>query len=180
MKQDVLKPQDLLVAMKLAVLGDIEYSYESLGDSLGGMDQGAVHNAVERAKYASLIFGKKNKRGGGLKVNRLALAEFIIHGAKYAFPAGESKAKIKGMPTADAIELIDEQLAPSDRLHWVWPDDEGEEGYRCNPLHKNAVDAAKKDNKLYELLALLDSQRVGDARVKRIGADAIKEKLHVA
>ncbi len=180
MKYDSLRPQDLLVTMKLAVFDDENFSYESLGESLGNMPPSAVHSSVERARGAALLFGKKKKRSrGNLKVNRLALAEFMIHGAKYAFPAGESMAKIKGMPTADAIGIINEQLAPSDHLHWVWPDDEGEEGYFCNPIHKNAVEAAKEDAKLYELLALLDSQRVGDARVKRIGADAIKEKLQL-
>ncbi len=176
---DALKPQDLLVAMKLAVLDD-NYSFQSLGESLGGMPPSAVKYAVERAKSASLLSGNKGKRDkGDLKVNRRALAEFMIHGAKYAFPAGASRAKVRGMPTADAIGLFDEQLAPSDQLHWVWPDDEGVEGYSCDPIHELAPEAAKEDPELYEMLALLDSQRVGDVRVREVGAQAIKEKLGV-
>ena len=181
MENKALKSQDLLVAMKLAVLENEDYSFESLGESLGGMPPSVVHNAIARAKSASLLSGKKQKRSkGNLKVNRRALAEFMIHGAKYAFPASASKLKVKGMPTADAIGVIDKELSAGGQMHWVWPSDDGEEGYACNPIHKLAPKAAKEDKKLYEMLALLDSQRVGDVRVREVGANAIKEKLGLA
>ena len=49
-----LKPQDLLVTLKLAVLPDQAWRYAGLADSFG-MGQGEVHAAVKRALQAGLL-----------------------------------------------------------------------------------------------------------------------------
>jgi hypothetical protein len=60
----------------------------------------------------------------------------------------------------------------------VWPHPEGEvRGESLEPLYPSAVDAARRDAKLYELLALLDALRVGRARDKALAIDQLKKRL---
>ena len=73
-----LKPQDLVVLLKLVGLKQ-DWSYRSLAQELF-MSIGEVHNALDRATRAQL-FNADEKRP-----RRQALEEFLIHGAKYAFP----------------------------------------------------------------------------------------------
>lgn len=52
-------------------------------------------------------------------------------------------------------------------------------GHSVLPLHKCAPEASKKDPKLYQLLALIDVLRVGEAREKNIAKKRLAEALSV-
>jgi DNA-binding Lrp family transcriptional regulator len=105
-----LRPQDVLVALKLAVLPeDARPTYASLAADLG-MSASEVHAAVKRAKAARLVFDWDKK----LRGNKLALLEFAIHGVKYAFPA-ERGGMVRGIPTAYAAPPLSADIVP-DRI----------------------------------------------------------------
>jgi hypothetical protein len=60
----------------------------------------------------------------------------------------------------------------------VWPDARGEvRGLALDPLHDAAREAARTDPWLYEMLALVDGVRVGDARVRALATELMRARL---
>jgi len=60
----------------------------------------------------------------------------------------------------------------------VWPHPEGEvRGESIEPLYPSAVDAARRDSRLYECLALVDALRIGRAREKKLAIDQLTARL---
>lgn len=60
----------------------------------------------------------------------------------------------------------------------VWPHPDGEvRGEGFEPLYPSAVDAARRDGKLYECLALVDALRIGRAREKALAIDLLAKRL---
>src|SRR5262245_31279914 len=114
-----LRPQDVLVSLKLAVLPAAERpTYAGLASALG-MSASQVFAAVKRAKTAKLI----NELDSRLRVDRRALLEFVVHGLKYAFPA-ERGALSRGMPTSYAAPPMSNEFVPDSDPPPVWPDAE--------------------------------------------------------
>jgi len=168
----MLKPQDLLVVLKLWVGRGQAWTYQSLAEALG-ISVAEVHGAVKRARAARLL------PDGPLSAPPLimALREFLIHGAKYTFPAHPG-AMTRGIPTAHAASPLKEEILPSSEPPPVWPHPEGtERGLALDPLYPSAPSAALADPALYELLALLDALRIGRARERQIAARLIEERL---
>ena len=167
-----LKPQDLLVVLKLWVGRGRIWNYQALAHELA-MSIAETHNAVKRARKANLL------PAGELSgvPNLAALKEFLIHGAKYAFPADIGQVT-RGIPTAYAVAPLKDQILASDDLPPVWPHRDGtERGISVEPLYKSAPDAALKDPALYELLALFDALRMGRARERQMATVFIEEHL---
>lgn len=97
------------------------------------------------------------------RVNSRNLAEFAVHGAKYAFPADKLPVSV-GVPTSHSAPAFAGVFAPGSD-DWVWPHPNGTvRGQGLEPLHPSVPFAATQDAKLYEMLALFDALRVGRAR----------------
>jgi hypothetical protein len=109
---------------------------------------------------------------------RRALEEYLIHGVKYAYPPDRG-GLTRGIPTSYAAPPLNQMLSSSsDDLPPVWPDPEGNvRGTEFSPLHKSAPKAAAIDQKLYELLALVDAIRDGRARERDLAAREIQKRL---
>jgi hypothetical protein len=91
------------------------------------------------------------------------LAEFALHGAKYAFPAVKLPLVV-GVPTSHSAPAFTGVFAPGSSA-FVWPHPNGSvRGVGVEPLHPSVPFAAMQDAKLYEMLALFDALRVGKAR----------------
>jgi hypothetical protein len=167
----MLRPQDVLVALKLAVVGEPERAYARLAESLG-MSASEVHASVQRAVQAGLV------RADSREPNRAALCELLVHGLKYVFPC-ERGALTRGMPTAHAAPPLNARFpaAPND-VPPVWPDPEGDvRGEELRPLYPSVPSAARKDARLYELLALVDALRAGRAREREVAAKELRSRL---
>ncbi len=92
----------------------------------------------------------------------------MIHGVKYCFPA-EYGGLTRGIPTAYAAPPLNQFIAPSSDPPPVWPYAMGTvRGVMLSPIHKAAPEAASQDEKLYQLLTLLDALRTGRAREREI------------
>jgi len=92
-----------------------------------------------------------------------ALAEFAVHGAKYAFAADRTE-RTMGIGTSHSAPAFAGVFAPGSE-DYVWPHPNGPmRGTGVMPLHSSAPFAAMQDSKLYEMLALFDALRVGRAR----------------
>jgi hypothetical protein len=101
------------------------------------------------------------------------LAEFALHGAKYAFPA-EKLSLVAGVPTSHSAPAFAGVFAPGS-TDFVWPHPNGSlRGVGVEPLHPSVPFAAMQDAKLYELLALFDALRVGRARERGMALERLQ------
>jgi len=167
-----LKPQDVLVVLKLVAMGHKPWSYAWLGVQLG-MSPSQLHSAVKRALVAQLAI----RKGDEIVPNIRNLEEFLVHGLKYVF-VPEQGVMTRGIPTAHAAPPLKTRFAPSSEPPPVWPDAEGKvRGTAFSPLYTLAPRAALSDPKLYELLVLVDAIRGGRAREREIAIKELKERL---
>jgi hypothetical protein len=172
-KQLVLKPQDLLVLLKIACNRDQIFTYAALGGQIG-ISASEAHSCVKRAEAARLAV---HEDGVNMSVLRSALTEFVIHGAKYAFPSSMGSVT-RGMPTAYAAAPLRELINQADDIPPVWPDPNGlVRGVAITPLYHSVPFAASADPKLYECLALFDALRSGAAREREKAEELLLARL---
>ncbi len=165
-----LKPQDLLILIKMLIWEAKPYRLLDLSAELG-LSQSEISFALERAKNAHLLDSSKRKP------IKSALAEFLIHGLKYVFPAVPGPID-RGIPTAHSAPPLAKQIIFDKNDQIVWPSPDGKvRGQTVSPLYSSATYAAQKDPKLYEWLSLLDAIRLGRARERKIAAEEIKKRL---
>lgn len=167
-----LKPQDVLVLLKLVAMGRQTWSYAALSVELA-MSPSQLHSAVQRALTARLAM-----HGEGSILPIIGnLQEFLIHGVKYAF-APERGELTRGVPTAHAAPPLIERFPVSNEPPPVWPEPLGKvRGQAFQPLYKSAPKAAERDSSLYELLALVDAIRGGRARERDLAVKELKRRL---
>lgn len=164
-----LKPQDILVALKLYLLKGELPPYSALATELG-MSPAEVHAGVRRGIKSGLVLADSRQ------VNPHALQELILHGLQYVFPA-ERGPITRGMPTAHGAPPLRGRIR-SDDLPPVWPDPQGEvRGEGFEPLYRSAPEAARKDEKLYRLLALIDALRGGRQRERNLARQELEKLL---
>jgi predicted nucleotidyltransferase len=168
----VLKPQDVLVLLKLVVLGETDWTYNRLAVDLG-MSPAEVHAAVRRAKAAQLVVRQAER----VVPNISELAEFLTHGLRYVFVPQRGEIT-RGMPTRYAAPPLLGVIAEASEPPPVWPDPQGEaRGAAFAPLYKSAPKAARADPALYELLVLADAIRGGRAREREIAIRELQRRL---
>ncbi len=82
------------------------------------------------------------------------------------------------MPTAYAAPPLREMIQPSSDPPPVWPDPEGKvRGETFVPICKSVPFAARRDEELYQCLALVDAIRGGRARERKLGAQELRKAL---
>ena len=172
-----MKPQDILVTLKLFA-SSWPGTFEELAKQLG-MSASAVHAALKRARTAGLIDPIDPVP------NKTALAEFLLHGLRYVFPAQQGSLT-RGIPTGHGAPPLRDGFTPSSsassegREIPVWPDPDGtERGYALTPLCRSAPAAARRDPALYEWLVLADALRAGRARERELAAKIVCRRLGV-
>ncbi len=169
----ILKPQDIFVMLKLVAIGNAQWSYNGLAVSLQ-MSPSEVHAAVKRALGARLAVLYDDRAHPNVR----NLKEFLLHGIQYVF-IPERGALTRGVPTGLSADLFPGVLSPSGELPLVWPDPEGGvRGQSFSPLYKSVPKAAMEDKTLYELLALVDALRGGNARERNIAAAEMEKRLN--
>lgn len=171
----ILKPQDILVLLKLVAMEKdrIEsWSYNRLAVDLF-LSPAEVHAAIKRALVAGLALKQQEK----IVPFKRGLADFLCHGIRYVFVPDRGEI-LRGMPTGFAALPLSNIISQSDEFPPVWPDPEGEvRGAAFSPLYKSVPKAAKKDKVLYELLVLVDGIRGGRARERAFAIKELKERL---
>ncbi len=118
-RQPVLKPQDLLVLLVLLCRGEAEVTYPELAERTG-LAVSAVHASLKRAAAARLLLFQ-DRRPTLLKPQ---LKEFLLTGAKYAFPPLFGSLS-RGVPTGYAAPPLNAIIAPSIDPVPVWPSAKG-------------------------------------------------------
>jgi len=163
-----LKPQDIVVLLLVASLGDRDWTYAQLAESTG-LSTSQVHRSLQRAAGADLFAAARRA------VHKRNLLEFLSHGIRYAFPAVVGPRQ-RGVPTAHSAPPLSEQVAGLPVA--VWPAAHGEAtGDAVQPLHSAALTISMESPAVYDLLALVDAVRVGRARDRAIAIQLLAERL---
>jgi DNA-binding transcriptional MocR family regulator len=167
----MVKDSHVYVLSGLLAHDDGDWSYRSLAERLH-VPHSVVQRALERAKEAELYVGERRE------VHRPNFEEFAIHALRFIAPS-RLGALVSGMPAAWAAEPMAGAIHSSgDEPPPVWPFAQGRiRGQGVEPLHSAAPEAAGEWPELGELLALLDSLRAGDARIRQVAGDLLMEKL---
>ena len=173
LKQPVLKPQDLVVALKIVVNKRYPLSFAQLAGQLF-MSVSEVHAAVHRAIRSHLL----SRVDDELIPNKASLLEFIVHGAKYAFPVSLG-GLTRGVPTSVSASPLSLHFDQIEAYRFVWPDPEGgERGVALCPLYPFVSTACRQDPKFHEVLALIDAIRGGAARERELAEALLLEYLN--
>ena len=169
-RTSMLKPQDLFVVLRLALVrGEPPPTFAALAAELG-MSSSEVHAAVKRAAESGLV-GQ-----GSRQVNRSNLLEFLLHGVRYAFPPQRSGVT-RGLVTSYAAPPLRDSFSVGD-LPPVWPHPHGTtRGEGLAPLYRSAPDAALRNPELHEWLALVDAVRAGRGRERALAAKELTRRL---
>lgn len=167
-----MKAQDILVTLKLLASG-WPGSYAAMGRQIG-LSASETHAAFQRARRVGLIHAEDNVP------NKTALAEFLLHGLKYVFPAHPGP-RTRGMPTIHAAPPLAAEFSsasPADEDVPVWPDPQGKQrGYEFKPLCRSVPRAARNDAGLYEWLVLVDALRGGRGRERELASAIARKRL---
>lgn len=172
-----LKPQDIVIALKFAVIGDTAWTYSSMSVELV-MSASEVNSGVKRLLHSGLLrepIGQEVQP----QVNRQALAEFLGHGLRYAFPI-ISSGMVRGMPTSYAAEPLCRDLKNTEDPIPVWPWEHGQSrGFALEPLYRTVPEAAAKDDVLYRALVVADGLREPSPRVRAVAEGHMRNLLGV-
>jgi hypothetical protein len=164
-----LKPQDLLVLLKLTVLGDdADWTQVQLAQTLR-LSQSEISQSLARAAFAGL-FSTTLRR-----VHKPALLELLLYGAGYVFPVRPG-ALVRGIPTAHSAPPLNAVI--QSEVPYVWPYAQGTiRGQAISPLAPGVPEACLEDAALHELLALVDAIRVGKAREQALARQLLTKQL---
>lgn len=160
-----MRPHDVVVLLKILSLNN-GWLNKDLSIALN-ICQSEISESLNRSAIAGLISPDKKK------VFKSALLKFIEYGLGYVFPA-EPGAIGRGIPTAHSAPVLKNQIVSQE--NYVWPYAGGDvRGQAITPFYPNQVKAVLQDDKLYDMLALVDSIRVGKVREKDKAVDLLKK-----
>jgi DNA-binding transcriptional ArsR family regulator len=160
---------DLLLALKLAAMGEVSASVRLLGEELG-LSKSSVALSLRKLRKLDLL--KENERGAP-RINRIALRDCLEHAARWLVPATIGDYEL-GFFTAHSAEALAKKLSGDDDP-LVLPVPHGpDRGRAVHPIHPKAPAAAARDPKLLRLLTLVDAFRVGRARDREVAAQELR------
>lgn len=144
-----------------------EWSYRSLADRLR-ISHPVVQRALARAQEADLYSAERRE------AHVPHFEEFAVHALRFVIPA-QLGALLPGVPAAWAAQPMAGVIRSSgEEPPPVWPYARGRvRGQAVEPLHPAAPEAVGDWPELGEILALLDSLRAGDQRVRHVAEDLL-------
>ena len=161
-----MRPHDIVVLLKIATKGIQSWYMKDLSSELE-ISASEISESINRSYISGLLLADKKT------INKNGLLNFLEFGIKYVFPI-QPGARVKGVGTAhNAIPLYNKISGVG---QYVWKSKEGNiEGEIIKPLHPKVPIACLKDEKLYELIALVDTIRIGDEQQKNSAMNILRE-----
>lgn len=167
-KQQIMSPHDLVILLKIVSYGKVQWFQKPTAAALG-ISQSEISKSLNRSKYAGLL------APNGKTVMKMALLEFLQFGIRYVFPVKPGPV-VRGVPTSHSASPLKAEIQSSEA--YVWSFGKGTvRGHSIVPLYPSVPEAALKDEKLHELLALVDALRVGRAREREMAVNELKKRL---
>ncbi|GGF27910.1 hypothetical protein [Hymenobacter cavernae] len=169
-----LRPQDIVLLLKLAAHGTRHHwQGKELANSLD-LSTSEISDSLARCRYSRLLTVDPQR----LAVHRQALRELLVHGLPYIFavhPGSLARGLVTGASAPPLSDTFGSEPA------YVWPDATGETwGISIEPLYAGVPAAARRDERLHELLALVDALRLGRPRERAIASKLLNEYLPTA
>lgn len=169
MKNNNMKPQDVVILLKMVSLKDAAWTSARIANELH-ISASEVSGSLERCRGAKLVDNTKRR------VNVLGLQEFLIHGLKYVFPS-QIGSVVRGVATSFSGEPIKSKISQG-ADSFVWPYKNGKDkGQSVVPLYRTVPEACIEDRALYELLVIADTLRMGRVREIDIAVEELKCRL---
>lgn len=163
-----MKPQDVIVAIKLLIAKGKKDSYIELGKALK-ISASEIHAAVQRLKDSYLLDSFSDS------IRKPAFEEFLFHGIQYVFPAAPGK-PARGVLTGFSSPFLkdDFSLQNSEEV-FIWPFSNGNNrGISIEPLYRTVPEICIGDATLYHWLATIDMLRMNKAREKEVAQKHLK------
>lgn len=162
--------------------GLLVQNYEALEPAIAALavqEPAAIYRVARRKRLSAsasageVALAQQTKADNPVRPHSRQLAEFALHGAKYAFAADKTPSTI-GVPTSHSAPAFAGVFAPGSE-DFVWPHPNGtKRGVGVEPLHPSVPFAAMQDARLYEMLALFDALRVGRARERGMALERLQ------
>ena len=164
-KHNGMRPQDIAILLKVIELGNENIQLSQLSNALS-ISISEISESLNRSQLANLIdYNKKN-------VYRQNLFEFLEHGVRYVFPQAPGS-MVRGIATAHSHPFLKKYFDAD--IDYVWYDVNGETiGLQIEPLYSKQVNAVKESTLFYEMLALVDTIRVGRVREVELALKQLK------
>lgn len=160
----MLRPQDVVVLLRLSLVQDSAPTYAVLADELT-LTASEVHAGVERSLLSQLL---RKDETGRPAVLLEPLRLFVQHGLRYCFPATRGE-MTRGVPTSYAAPPMRALIVQPMDAPPVWPHAAGtQRGVAFYPLYPTVPQAALRNPALYELLVLVDAIRGGSLRERAL------------
>jgi hypothetical protein len=167
MRAPATLPFDIAVALRLASPAG---TLVQLADELT-VAPSQVHAAIRRLDHAGLL------RAGTRGTNVRALADLIVYGLRYIFPARRGALGV-GVPTAYSALPLASDVDATDAVIWPAPDHPlAVQGFSVVPLYASAPALVKRSPLTYTLLTLVDAFRLGDPRVRPPARERLEAAL---
>jgi hypothetical protein len=166
----ILKPQDIMVLVKIEAMGVQPWTFASLAP-LVMLSASTIHEGLGTAARAGLYDPERR-----LPIRR-NLLEFLVHGVKYSFPPSKGSI-VRGDPTSYAASPLVSLFPQGSEPPPVWPLADGAvRGISFEPLYPSAPLAARKDLLFREYLVLIDAIRDGRSRERNAAVDELTKRL---
>ncbi len=172
-----MKPQDVVIAFKIIAKHE-GWTQNQLAVELC-MSQSEVSAGLKRLQESGLLMPAINSQSPTMKLN--LLAEFILHGIRYVFPA-KLGGLTRGVATSYAAPVFKDKIVSGNDPIPVWPYVDGNaKGLALEPLYPSVSKSVVQypDELFYELLVLTDAIRSGRAREKNLAEKLLLKKLGI-
>jgi predicted transcriptional regulator len=167
-KHSGMRPQDIIILLKIASRKDQAWLMKDLAHELG-ISASEVSESLNRSAIAGLL--SKDKK----RLMSLALCEFLEFGLRYVYPQ-QPGAMVRGIATAHSAPPLSNEIVSNEPF--VIPYAKGNlRGQAVESLHSKLAEACLKDNAFYELIALSDCLRVGRMREKKMAMDELRKRI---
>ena len=169
-----LQPQDIFVLLKLVVMENKDWDKASLAAELD-MELPELHQTITRTRAAHLAVQDQDN----ITPHFRNLEHFLLNNFKKSFPP-QYGTQTRGVATsahpASPIAII-LPIHPPELIN-VWPNNKKQtRGIAITPLYKSAPEVALKDQKFWEMLALVDVLRSDLVNEREIAIEEIKNRL---
>lgn len=168
-RQRSTRPIDVVVALQLTITPSAIYA--SLAESVG-ISVSEAHSSVSRLKQAALL--RPDRRSVAIG----SLLDFLKYGLRHAFPPHFGPQAL-GVPTAHSAPSLSRRLSSTEPI--VWPHTYGTLlGMSLTPLCSSAPVFASSNPRLYELLTLVDSLRIGQSLERTLAEQGLRANLEAS
>ncbi len=180
----MLKSQAVGLLLKLVCIENAERKSEQVDVQQYSVRRLAEQTGISKSQVSVLLnhlldigLVRLDRQWHVPRVNRSALLDILRSSVRYLFSVRLGEVTL-GIPTGFAAPVLQQQLISAGELIPVWPDARGSaKGQAVMPLFASVAVAIKHDAALYDLLALVDCVRLGQARERQVAVAQLEQLL---